>query len=282
MIDFLVHQMMLPVLQFFHGLTQSWGWSIVLLTVTIKMALMPLTVQQFRSMRAMQTLQPRLQELQKRYKNKPEELNKKVLALYQENKVNPFGGCLPLLVQMPFLFALYATLIGDDFKKLSADSSFYMIGNLSVTGFQSPELGVHWGVVALIVLFGVTTFLSQKMMMTNANDPMQRQMLYLMPVMITATFVVVPIPAGVLLYMVVSNLITIAQNAWMLKAAPAGMAPAKAHPPETTPSPAPIEKTEEDAEVDEVTETSAETATLHPSQQAKARRRHKKKKRKGA
>lgn len=216
MIEYLVNHLMLPILEFFHGLTGSYGWAIVFLTLVIKAALMPLTVSQFRSMLAMQKLQPRLKELQERYKGRPEELNKRLMELYKEHKVNPLGGCLPLLIQLPFLFALYSALIGERFTTALAASGkpgWYFIQDLARTGAWA-EGAVHWDILVLILLFGITTFMSQKMMMTG-NDPMQRQMLYTMPIFITATFIFFPIPAGVLLYIVISNVVTVIQNLWM-------------------------------------------------------------------
>lgn len=218
MIEYLVDQLMLPILQFFHGMTGSYGWAIVCLTFVIKAALMPLTVSQFRSMLAMQKIQPRLKELQERYKGRPEELNKKLMELYKEHKVNPLGGCLPLLIQLPFLFALYSALVGEKFTKMleaGGQPGWFFIEDLARVGVYANG-AVHWDILILVILFGVTTFISQKMMMTG-NDPMQRQMLYTMPIFITATFVIFPIPAGVLLYIVISNVITVGQNLWMKK-----------------------------------------------------------------
>ena len=214
MIDYLVNHLMLPILTFFFTLTGSYGWAIVFLTLVIKAALFPLTLTQFRSMMAMQKIQPRLKELQERYKGKPEELNKRVMELYSEHKVNPLGGCLPLLVQLPFLFALYAALIGDTFNKMlkASNPGWYFIPDLARQGVYSAN-AVHWDILIMVVVFGLTTFWSQKQM--TGDDPMQKQMLYTMPIMITATFVIFPIPAGVLLYIVISNFVTIAQNLWM-------------------------------------------------------------------
>jgi YidC/Oxa1 family membrane protein insertase len=234
MIDTLVHKLMLPILTLFYGLTGSYGWAIICLTLVIKLALMPLTVAQFKSMLGMQKLQPRLKELQDRYKGKPEELNKRVMALYQEHKVNPFGGCLPLIIQLPFLFALYQALIGPAFIKMLQEGGhpgWFFITDLSRIGLYKAGL-VHWDILAMILFFGATTWLSQKTTMTTApSDPMQKQMMTMMPIMITFTFVFVPVPAGVLLYIVFSNVLTIAQNALMRKAfdkdKPTGATPAE-------------------------------------------------------
>ena len=221
MIEFLVEQFILPILEYFYSLTQNYGWAIIFLTVVIKFLLMPLTVKQFRSMLAMQKVQPKLQEIQKKYKDKPEELNKKVMEFYKEHKVNPFGGCLPLIIQMPFLIALYSALWQPqnfNIKFTHENSSLFGINNMATMGIQQGQI-LHWDNIILIGLFGITTFISQKMM-TKSNDRMQKQMLYTMPLMITLTFVFFPVPSGVLVYLVVSNLITIAQNLILLKEKP--------------------------------------------------------------
>lgn len=211
MIDFLVNDLMMPLLKLFFNMTGSWGWAIIFLTLAIKMALMPLTFKSIRASFEMQKLQPKLKEIQSRYKDKPEIYNKKIMELYQEHKVNPLGGCLPILLQMPFFIGLYSTFIGEEFNKLAGKSDFLFIESLTRIGLSGKE-GLYIDNVILVLLFGITMFVSQKMMMTNPNDPMQKQMLYMMPVMITIMFVIIPIPSGALLYIVISNIISIFQN----------------------------------------------------------------------
>ena len=93
------------MLRFFYDLSGSYGLAIILLTLAIRIILAPLTFSQSKSMEAKKALQPEMQELQERYKDKPEEYQRKVMELYQKHKVNPLGGCLPMLVQLPFLWA---------------------------------------------------------------------------------------------------------------------------------------------------------------------------------
>ncbi|PKL80434.1 MAG: hypothetical protein CVV27_00430 [Candidatus Melainabacteria bacterium HGW-Melainabacteria-1] len=223
-IDFLVHQMMLPILEKSYAVTGNYGWAIIFLTVIIRMILLPLTMQSYYSMKEMQKLQPKLKKIQERYKNKPEELNKQMVALYRDHKVNPLGGCLPLLIQMPFLFALYASLIGDDFKKMlaaSGDKSFYFLSDLTHLGL-SGESGLYFENIALLVLFTLTTVLQQRVMTPKPGpdaDPrqvaIQKQMAIMMPIMITSMFLIIPLPTGIFLYLVVSNLIGIGQYAFL-------------------------------------------------------------------
>lgn len=219
MINFLINSVMMPLLAFFHDLTGSYGWAIVFLTLAVKTALMPLTFQSIKSSLDMQRIQPKIKELQQKYKDKPEVLNKKMMEFYKENKFNPLGGCLPILVQLPVFIALYSTFVSDGFKKMASASgpSFLFITDLTQsTIFDKATNVAHYDNILLVAIFGITMFISQKMMITNPDDPMQKQMLYMMPVMITVMFFFVPVPSGALLYMVVSNLIGIGQNVFVL------------------------------------------------------------------
>lgn len=221
MINFLINSIMMPMLVAFHDLTGSYGWAIVFLTLAVKMALLPLTYQSIKSSLDMQRLQPKLKELQQKYKDKPEVLNKKMMEFYKENKFNPLSGCLPMLVQIPIFIALYSTFISQEFKDMAHASvngaGFLFINDLAQsTIFDKATNTPHFDNISLIVLFAVTMFMSQKMMITNPDDPMQKQMLYMMPIMIPLMFLFVPVPSGALLYMVVSNLVGIGQNVFVL------------------------------------------------------------------
>jgi YidC/Oxa1 family membrane protein insertase len=307
----------------------SYGLAIILLTIIVRLAMWPLGVSQQRSMRKMQLLSPKLKEIQNRYKSDPQTMQKKMMEFYKEHQFNPFGGCLPLLIQMPIFILLYTALISPQFIEIAGKSSFLFINRLDTTlmshagktgdkifGIEkndtfstekkivvytdkgaiknvkitNPQKAIekqgemvpgkpvdlkikldelnlpfsqlakvqkadipvinnntkeiehitfsrsdslltsnvetqaikkvyHFDVVALIALFGLSMFFSQKYMsnmntatMDPAQKAMQDQMGKLMPIMITATFVVVPIPAGVFLYMIVSNIIQIIQT----------------------------------------------------------------------
>lgn len=212
MIDFLVQDIMIPMLKFFHEQTGSYGWAIILLTVAVKSALLPLTYQSLKSSLEMQKIQPKLKLLQERYKDRPEMLNKKLMEFYKENRVNPLGGCLPILLQLPIFIGLYSTFTSKEFTQLATgNSSFLFIQDLTRSGMYSYDN------IILLVLFATTTFISQKLMISNPNDPMQKQMLYMMPIMITIMFVMVPVPSGAMLYVVISNIITVLQNLYVIK-----------------------------------------------------------------
>jgi len=106
---------MIPLLQVFYAQTHSYGLSIILLTCAVRILVWPLVSKQTKSMQKMQLLQPKMKELQERYKGEPELLQRKVMEFYAKNKMNPFGGCLPLLIQFPILIALFSTFNGPPF-----------------------------------------------------------------------------------------------------------------------------------------------------------------------
>lgn len=184
---------LLQLLVFFADLTKSSGLAIILLTIFIRLVLYPLTLSQSKSLAAMRELQPKMEELQRKYKDKPQEYQRKLMELYQEHKVNPLGGCLPVLVQLPFLWALFRVL-----KDFPLEQRQFLLWDLAE---KDPFY-------ILPVLSGVTTY--AQMRMTATGDPTQRAMLLIMPVFlmwISARF-----DAGLVLYWVVSNLFSIGQQ----------------------------------------------------------------------
>ena len=308
----------------------DYGWAIIVLTIIVRLCMWPLNVSQQRSMRMMQTLQPKLKAIQDRYKNNPQVMQQKLMEFYKEHKFNPMGGCMPLLIQMPIFILLYSALMSPQFIQMAGNAPFLFVNRLDTTlrasagisndgvmgaskydkfilgktavvylpeetlqnvkitkpsqaleiqgdlvpgeaidfkisldnlslkfsqlqniekadvivtdintketekvtferkgeilaaSFPSVEVEqkFHFDVLLLIVLFGLTMFVSQKVMMaTSKNTPqdptqaaLQKSMGTFMPIMIIATFVIIPIPAGVLLYLVTSNLIQIIQT----------------------------------------------------------------------
>lgn len=308
----------------------SYGLGIILLTVVIRLAMWPLGVSQQRSMKTMQTLQPKIKALQDRYKNDPQTMQRKMMEFYKEHKFNPMSGCFPLLLQMPIFILLYSALMSPQFIQIAGDSQFLFVKRLDATlrttagisydgtmnvakndmftlgktakvylttetidnvkvekpnkslevqgnvvpgqpidfkisldsldlkfsqldQIQKAEFTInntanreiekiefvrkggilaasmptnavksefHPDVLLLIILFGLTMVATQKIMMATTNtqqmDPtqqaMQKSMGMFMPVMIMATFVFIPIPAGVLLYLIASNVIQVVQT----------------------------------------------------------------------
>ncbi|MBR6013519.1 MAG: YidC/Oxa1 family membrane protein insertase [Selenomonadaceae bacterium] len=180
----------------------SYGLAIILLTVLIKILLYPLTVKQLKSMRAMQKIQPELKKLQEKYKDKPQIMQQKLMQLYQKEGVNPMAGCLPLLIQMPILMAMYYTLF--NFNYGDVEPSFLWLPSLS----QTDPLYI------LPVLSALTTFLQQKLSMTESTQQM-KMMMTIMPLFIG--FISLNFPAGLVLYWVTMNIVQIAQQFYMNK-----------------------------------------------------------------
>lgn len=193
---------------YFYELTKSYGWAIILLTVVVKLVLYPLSVKQFQSIRSMKKIQPKIKELQKKYKDKPEQMQKELLKVYQENKVNPLGGCLPLLIQLPIIYALFATLRSEAFINLPGEKSFLWIADLSKPDLSLSLWGMPLPIMALIV--GITTYFSQKLMVT---DQEQQKIMAFMPFMLF--FFSINLNSGVLIYWAVSNLLTSLQQLYL-------------------------------------------------------------------
>lgn len=170
----------------------SYGLAIILLTLLIKIITYPLTYKQMYSMRKMQEIQPLVAEIQKKYKKSPEKANKEIMKLYQEHKANPMSGCLPLLVQMPILIALFQAL--QKFEYMGEGSSFLWIEHL-----KNPD-----PTYAIPVLVALTTFLQTKFTTPANPDPnapgasTQKMMLYFMPLFIG--YISMNFPAGLGIY----------------------------------------------------------------------------------
>nr|WP_320049254.1 membrane protein insertase YidC [uncultured Desulfuromonas sp.] len=190
------------ILNFFYGFIGNYGFSIILLTVIIKLLFWPLTQKSYVSMKAMQKLQPEMKKLREKYSNDRESLNKKMMELYKEHRVNPLGGCLPMLVQIPVFFALYKVLL--DTIELRHAPFIFWITDLSV---KDP-----YYITPLIM--GVTMFIQQKLT-PSTMDPMQAKMMLAMPVVFT--FLFLNFPAGLVVYWLVNNLLTIFQQYLIFK-----------------------------------------------------------------
>lgn len=183
----------------------NYGLAIILLTVLIKIALYPLTVKQMRSMVIMQQLAPKVKEIQERYRQKdPQKMQQKIMELYREHNVNPMAGCLPLLIQLPILIALYRALLYFNYAD-PAHARFLWIKNLS-------QVGDPYYILPLLA--GLTTYVLSRMT-TNMSDPTQRTMLIVMPIFIA--WISATVPAGLALYWVVFNAVGIVQQYFVNK-----------------------------------------------------------------
>jgi YidC/Oxa1 family membrane protein insertase len=224
------------VLQFFHdsaGL--SWGMSIIALTVCTRALLIPLTYRQLKGMRALQALQPQIKEIQAKYKNDRQRMQQEMMRFYQENKVNPFASCIPLIAQLPVFITLFYVLrhelpsdIGCQAGHCGAEASFLFINDLT-----AKAVGAE--LIVLLVLY-VGTQLVSGLVMSVTADKSQRIMMGLLP------FIFVPFvinfPAGLVLYWITTNFWTIGQQYVIQRvipapvaATPAAIAAAKPPPP---------------------------------------------------
>ncbi len=319
------------VLKILSDIAGSYGLGIILLTVIVRLAMWPLSESQQRSMKQMQTLQPKMKAIQERYKNDPQTMQRKMMEFYKEHNFNPMSGCLPLLIQMPIFILLYTTFMSPQFIQMAGDAPFLFVKSLDATlrtnagvsnngvmgvsntarfmsgknalvylkqepakevkidkpneavqvqgsikpgqplelkmnvdnlkdlkfsefdRIEKAEVEVsnvmtketekitfvrkgylmmatiptkavkaqfHFDVLALILLFGLTMVFTQKAMMAMnkgqeidpSQEAMQKSMNMFMPIMLCGTFVIIPIPAGVLLYLISSNIVQIIQT----------------------------------------------------------------------
>lgn len=185
------------VLKFFYNYVGNYGWAIILLTVVIKLIFWPLTDKSYKSMKAMQNLQPEMQRLREKYKNDRDSLNREIMTLYKDHRVNPLGGCLPMIVQIPVFFALYQVLM--NMIELRHAPFIFWLTDLSV---KDP-----YYITPLIM--GATMFLQQKLTPSQL-DPIQQKIFLLMPIVFT--FLFLNFPSGLVVYWLVNNILTIAQQ----------------------------------------------------------------------
>lgn len=185
------------VMEWLHKLTGNWGWSIVLLTVLIKLAFFKLSAASYRSMAGMRKLTPKLAQLKERYGDDKQKFNQAMMDLYRTEKINPLGGCLPILVQMPVFLAFYWVLV-ESIELRQADFMLW-INDLTA---MDPYF-------VLPVLFGLSMWFQQKLN-PAPQDPAQAMMMKIFPLVFTVFFAF--FPAGLVLYWLVNNLLSIAQQ----------------------------------------------------------------------
>mgnify|MGYP000109238427 FL=1 len=179
----------------------NFGVSIIIVTILIKIALLPLTLKQDKSMKEMKKIQPELEKLKEKYANDKQMLNIKTMELYKEHKVNPLGGCLPLLLQLPILFALFGVLRNGIIPK---DSSFLWL-----------KLSVPDPFYVLPVLNGAVSFFQQKLMGSADSNPQMKNMMYIFPIMMIMFSV--KMPSGLQLYWLTSSILAVVQQYFIMK-----------------------------------------------------------------
>src|SRR5919107_353372 len=207
------------VLEFWHDLIDSsdtldgsWGISIILLTFTVRIFILPLTFKGVKSMQRLQVLQPKIKEIQERYKDDKQRMNQEIMAFYQREKVNPLGSCFPLLLQIPFFISLFYLLRSDEFKTDIADNQgFLAIDDLADNVSDPVLLGV------LIVLY-VGTQLAASAVTAISADPTQRRIMFALPFVFV--IFIINFPAGLIVYWITTNVWTIGQQLLVKKLYP--------------------------------------------------------------
>ncbi len=194
----------------------NYGLAIMLLTFIIKLIFWPLSAKSYKSMSAMKKLQPLMQEIRERYKDDKKRMNEEVFALYRTYKVNPMSGCLPILLQIPVFFALWRMLYGA--IELRHAAFWGWINDLSEPDRLMPSLHVPFvepsGIPILTLVMGVTMFIQQKMS-PPPGDPTQARMMMALPIVFT--FIFINLPSGLVLYWLVNNILSIAQQSYIQK-----------------------------------------------------------------
>jgi YidC/Oxa1 family membrane protein insertase len=207
-------------LKWLHGYIPNWGWAIVVLTLVINMLLFPLRISSYKTTLKMQRVAPEIKAVQEKYKKysmrdpRKAEMNKEVMAIYQREGINPVGGCIPQLLQMPIWFGLYRALQGT--IELRHAPWFGWITDLSA---KDPYY-------ILPILMGVSMYLASKMTPMTATDPQQQAMMKFMPIGMAGMFMIIPYPSGLAVYILTSGVVNVVQQ-WYLNRTHPLPAPAK-------------------------------------------------------
>lgn len=200
----MVAEPLMEVLVFFHSYAKNWGLAIILLTVAIKLLFYPLTNASFKSMQGMQKIQPKINALRDKHKKDPAKLNAATMELYKKHKVNPLGGCLPMVLQIPVFFGLYKALLVSIELRHAPAFIFFWIGDLSAKDplYITP------------IVMGITMFIQQKMT-PSTGDAKQQKLMMIMPVVMT--FMFLNFSSGLVIYWLINNVLTIAQQGLIKK-----------------------------------------------------------------
>lgn len=221
------------LLRLIFDFVKDYGYSIIIFTILTKVLLLPINIKQVESTKRMNEMNPLMKEIQEKYKNDKEKMNQKLLELYKEHKYNPASGCLPALIQMPILFALFY-VIQDPIKYVFKDPNVYAAINKSfwwLTDLSKPEMQAtlltigKFGIPVLAILSAATTYYQMKMISpkkaktekgkADSAQQTQQMMTNIMPIMFG--WITLSVPAGLALYWVVGNLFTIVQQYFMMR-----------------------------------------------------------------
>ncbi len=255
------------------GIPYSFGWAIILITIAIKLATLPLTRKQLQSQKAMQDLQPKQKELQEKYGKDRQKLSEEQMKLYKEAGVNPMGGCLPLLIQLPILWGLYQALYavaGTDLVP-PAQRAFFWIPDLFFPtlavgtnwlgkAFQEQDWGMLFAYTSLPIIMLVTQLIVQKMTQApkskggkDTQAQMMNQMMFFMPIMFG--YITLGLPAGLTLYWTVSNILSMIQQYFIMGwGALADWIPSLAPKSAATQMAAPVAVVQDSAQIDAVSD----------------------------
>ena len=194
-----------------HSFVNNWGWSIVILTILIKLLFFPLSAASYKSMARMKEVQPRLLQMKEQYKNEPQQLNKAMMEMYRKEKINPLGGCLPVLVQIPVFISLYWVLLSS--VEMRNAPWIGWIHDLSAPDrFFSDLIGLSIPIGILPIVMAISMYIQTKLNPTPP-DPIQAKVMQIMPLVFSVMFFA--FPAGLVLYWVVNNILSIAQQ-WQI------------------------------------------------------------------
>jgi YidC/Oxa1 family membrane protein insertase len=223
------------ILRFFHdSIGASWGLSIILLTIVVRAALLPLAVKQFRSMQGLQRIAPQLKELQTKYKDDKQRLQQETMKFYSENKVNPFASCLPLLAQLPVFLALFYMLRKDLRLDICPDINPPGTSNPKICGSSGESQ--FWFIhditdkatgsvlIVLLVLYVGSQLVSSLLMMTATADQNQKIIMLVLPFLFVGF--VFRFPAGLIMYWITTNIWTIGQQQFLRRVIGKGETPA--------------------------------------------------------
>ena len=226
------------ILRFWHDLIGnwegSWGVAIILLTFTVRLAILPLTFKGVKGMQRLQQLQPEIKRIQERYKEDRQRMNQEIMRFYQEQKVNPLGSCLPLVLQIPFFIALFYLLRSEEFKAdIRGNESFLLIPDLADKLTDRPV------VLGFLMVLYVVTQLASSAVTAISADPMQKRIMYALPFVFVVF--IINFQAGLILYWITTNVWTIGQQLLVRKLypkpepvggePPSGSKPARGKPP---------------------------------------------------
>jgi YidC/Oxa1 family membrane protein insertase len=194
-----------------HSFVPNYGWSIILLTILVRAAMAPLTVKQMRSMERMRRIQPMIKQIQEKYADDRQKQSEAMMSLYRQEKVNPLGGCLPMLLQLPVFIGLFYALRSS--IQLRQAPFFGWIDDLAAPDLLFTMPGLEFPVRVLPLLMGASMFVQQKITPVQADPAQARMMLIMMPAMMTV--VSYSFPSGLVLYWMMSNVLAISHQLWI-------------------------------------------------------------------